>query len=385
MTELTLQNLEKDLEYLKQQLLEIHPNAFSLITKNEFDKEVTRILNISKHLTKQSLFFELMKLFTKIGDSHTRIKGVGKILSGKTYSVRYKCLDGDYFVSAIDETQKDYIGYKVTKMNDIEINEIITRFATILTHENKIVLSNSIEQWLFEPDLLRYLGIVTDTNDLSLTLANEDGTIFTLSLLLSEKQDNELYNPRLENIKNSFTLNPKGTLWTRSFEEISTYYLQYNECEDVTKEEIDTVIKEIAQLNSEYVVIDLRNNLGGSSLILDPLTDFLYVNQSKYTPIVLISNLTYSAGIINALNLMDCKNAVSIGTPTSGSPTKFGETTTITLPNTNFDIVISTKYFEENGYKYGESLIPTIKTSQTINQYLKAEDVDWEEFLKYRE
>ena len=84
------------------------------------------------------------------------------------------------------------------------------------------------------------------------------------------------------------------------------------------------------------------------------------------------------------MNILDCKNSISIGTKTSGSPTKFGETTTITLPNTHIDIVISTKYFEEKGYTYGQPLIPKIQTEQTIEQYLDAVDVDWEEFLQQR-
>jgi len=84
------------------------------------------------------------------------------------------------------------------------------------------------------------------------------------------------------------------------------------------------------------------------------------------------------------LNILDCKNSISIGTKTSGSPRKFGETTTITLPNTCIDIEISTKYFEEKGYTYGQPLIPKIQTEQTIEKYLDAVDVDWEEFLQQR-
>lgn len=383
MNKFTSQDLKKDLKYLKQQLLKIHPNPFFSITENQFDKEITKIANTSEQLTQQALFFELMKVFAKLGDSHTRIKGVGRILSGKTYSVRYKYLNENYFISAIDETQKKYIGCKVLKANDIEIAKIIKLLSTILTHENNVVLCNAIEQWLFEPDLLRYLGIIGNTNKLSLTLEDNKGNISTIPLLLSDKQDDELFNPRLENIKNSLTLNPKGRYWTKYFENIFSYYLQYNECEDITKEEIEKIIKEITEIAPKYVVIDLKNNLGGSSSILDPLTDFLNANQDKYVPIVFISNITYSAGIINALNIMDCKNAISIGTPTAGSPTKFGETTTITLPNTQFDIEISTKYFKENGYKYGDSLIPLISTSQTIDQYLKAVDIDWRMFLQH--
>ena len=95
---------------------------------------------------------------------------------------------------------------------------------------------------------------------------------------------------------------------------------------------------------------------------------------------VFLSNITYSAAIINALNILDGKQAISIGTKTSGAPTKFGQTETFTLPNTEINIIISTKEFIEKGYKYGEPLVPHIETHQTIQEYLEGIDVEWKEF-----
>jgi len=274
---------------------------------------------------------------------------------------------------------KENIGSQIISLNNHPIDNIVSKMSEVITHENEVVLQNAIEQWMFEPDFLKYLDIVDESLSLEIQTENK-----VLSLVPSEISEDELCNPREENIKNSETLNPKGLYWTKYFEDLKTYYLQYNECEDIKEEEIKGIIKEIAEKDTQFVVVDLRNNLGGSSSILDPLTKFLFDNQDKYTPVVFLSNTTYSAAVINALNILDCKNSISIGTKTSGSPTKFGETTTITLPNTNIDIVISTKYFEEKGYTFGQPLVPKIQTEQTIEQYLNAIDVDWEEFLKQR-
>jgi hypothetical protein len=312
-------------------------------------------------------------------DSHTRIKGIGRILSEKKYPFRLKFLNDKYYISAIDNDMKEHIGSQVLSINNRPIDNIISKMSEVITHENEVVLQNAIEQWIYEPDFLKYLGIVDESLLLEIQTKSK-----VLTLEPSEIPEDEFCNPREENIKNSETLNPKGLYWTKYFEDLKTFYLQYNECEDITEEEIKEVIDEIKKNEVKFVVVDIRNNLGGSSLILDPLTKFLFENQDKYSPVVFLSNVTYSAAIINALNILDCKNSISIGTETSGSPTKFGETTTVTLPNTDIDVVISTKYFEEKGYTFGQPLVPKIQTEQRIEQYLNAVDVDWEEFLKQR-
>jgi len=90
---------------------------------------------------------------------------------------------------------------------------------TAITHENEIVLSNVIEQWMYEPDFLKYLGIVDESLILEIQTENK-----VIKLEPSELTEEELYNPREENIQKSETLNPKGIYWTKYFQEFSTYY-----------------------------------------------------------------------------------------------------------------------------------------------------------------
>lgn len=373
----TSKQIAEDFKSLLNNLEEIHPNPFLFISKEDLEKDLNELALRSKDTDEITFFFEFMRIFSKIKDSHTRVKGIGRILSEKKYPFRIKLLNNRHYITAITPEKRGYIGSQILSLNNHPIEEVISKISEVITHENEVVLQNAIEQWMYEPDFLKYLGIVNET--LSLEIQTESEVI---TLEPNEISEDKLYNPREENIKNSETLNPKGLYWTKYFEDLKTYYLQYNECEDITEKEIGKIIMDIEGKDTKFVVVDLRNNLGGNSLILDPLTKFLYNNQDKYIPVVFISNVTYSAAIINALNILDCKNSISIGTKTSGSPTKFGETTTITLTNTDIDIVISTKYFEEKGFSFGEPLTPHICTEETVEQYLNAVDVDWEEFLK---
>jgi len=377
---LNSKQISEDLKYLLTQLENIHPNPFLYISKEEFSNDLKKLA--SKQREKKEFLLELMHVFSKIKDSHTRVKGISKVLSGKTYPIRFKNLSNSYYIYAIEKRMKEYMGYKLVSINGLSVSKVVEKFRGIITHENDITLSNAIEQWIYEPDMLEYLRIVGKDQKLEITIEKKENRRETISLVPTDTSEDQLYNPRVQNIINSKTLNPKGIYWRKYFKDIATFYLQYNECEDISKDEIVKLIEEVKDSNSKYVVVDLRNNMGGSSTILDPFTKYLFENQDKYIPVVFISNLTYSAAIINALNILDCKNSISIGTTTSGSPTKFGQTTTITLPNTGIDVVISTKSFEEKGYEFGQPLVPQIETEQTIDEYLNAVDVEWKEFLK---
>ena len=379
MKDYTIKQITGDFTFLREKLIETHPNPFMFISKEDLNNGLNNLITMTGDIDKVTFFFKLMAIFSKIKDSHTRVKGIEKALSEEKYPIRLKYIENQYYISAIEKEYKEYIGAKILSLNSILIKDVISKVKEVIPHENEIVLSNAIEKWIYEPDFLKYLDIID--NSLILEIQTEQGTIKLKPYEISEEQ---LYDPRRENILKSETLNPKGLYWSKYYKELSTFYLQYNECEDITEEEIRGIIEEIKEKNSKYIVVDLRNNIGGSSLILDPLTKFFYENQDKYIPVVFLSNYTYSAAIINALNILDSKNALSIGTKTAGSPTKFGETTTITLPNTNIEIVISTKYFEEKGYSFGQPLTPHIGTKQTIEQYLNAVDVDWDEFLKQK-
>jgi hypothetical protein len=369
--------IQEDCDFIIKELEKTHPNPYFFIKPNDFKNSLERFSETIEQGSLRDLYFGLMKEISLIKDSHTRVKGISKVLKSPAYPFRIKILDGNFYISSIHSEINDIIGSKLTSLNGVTISNVKKVFSEILTHENDIVLNNAIEDWIYEPEILEYLGIVDENKSLHIEVDRNKQEI----KLTENKAD--LCTPRAHNIEKTETLKPRGLYWTKVYKDLSTFYLQYNECENISREEIESIIEELVSSESKYIVIDLRNNLGGSSLILDPLTNFLYKHQEKYNPVVLISEKTYSAAIINALNILDGKNAISVGKPTSGSPTKFGQTETIILPNTKIEIAISSKEFKEPGYSFGEPLKPTIETHQTIDQYLKAEDVDWNTFLKH--
>ena len=159
----TSKQITEDFKYLVKNLEETHPNPFLFISKEDLEKDLNELALKAKDVNKTTFFFELMKIFSKMKDSHTRVKGIGRILSETKYPIRFKYLGNRYYISSIDLENKGSVGSKVFSLNKIPMEEVVSKMSQVITHENEIVLSNAIEQWMYEPDLLKYLGIVDDS------------------------------------------------------------------------------------------------------------------------------------------------------------------------------------------------------------------------------
>lgn len=375
--------IKEELSNLLHYLIKTHPNPFHNISQEELTSRLNQLAKESKQLDKLTTLFKLMEIFVLINDTHTRVKGLAKYLSEAKYPIQIKKFDDGFYIVSTNKQHEALIGARILDLNGIKTEEIIKRFSKVLTHENEVVLYQSICDWIYEPDILKYLGIISNNQELTITTEDSKGNKTTETIIPTIYEDEELINPRIDAIKDIVTLRRNGLYWTNFYEDYSTYYIQYNECEDITEKQINEMINEIKQSKPKYVVVDLRQNIGGSSTILDPLTDYLYANQDSYIPVVLISDETFSAAIVNALNILDGKNAISYGTKTAGSPTKFGQATgLIELESLGVEVHVATKTFEEEGYDYGEPLSPQKEVKPTIEEYLCGKDVVWEMFLR---
>jgi len=63
----------EDIKFIHQELPARHVNLFSNISQQEFDTEIESLIENAPHLDENEIICDLMKIFAKIGDSHTGI------------------------------------------------------------------------------------------------------------------------------------------------------------------------------------------------------------------------------------------------------------------------------------------------------------------------
>ena len=94
----------------------------------------------------------------------------------------------------------------------------------------------------------------------------------------------------------------------------------------------------------DRLIIDLRNNPGGNSAVIDPFLTGLQARQSRFASgtkkMVIIGRRTASSALLNAISLKGQPYTILVGEPTGGRPNSYGETLNLTLPNTGATSVI---------------------------------------------
>ena len=133
------------------------------------------------------------------------------------------------------------------------------------------------------------------------------------------------------------------------------------------------------------VVVDLRNNGGGSDGVIWPLLSVLRQEMDDGTEVVgLIGEATFSSAIINAVELQEMGIPL-VGEPASGSVDHFGSVSGFSLPNSGIQIGVSSKYIDlgtlldADAGRGVESLEPDIAVPQTMADTLAGRDtaVEW--------
>ncbi len=96
--------------------------------------------------------------------------------------------------------------------------------------------------------------------------------------------------------------------------------------------DVFTFCKELIKFIEDHVVekliIDLRNNFGGNSSLLDPfIEDIKHCDKinKKGNLFVIIGRETFSSALLNAFSLKENTSAIFLGEPTGGKPNCYGE------------------------------------------------------------
>jgi C-terminal processing protease CtpA/Prc len=148
--------------------------------------------------------------------------------------------------------------------------------------------------------------------------------------------------------------------------------------QDITVEEFCMdLMKIINQEDVDRLVIDLRNNLGGNSTLLEPFISELS-SCHKLNRVggiyVILGRETFSSALLNAYALKNKTSAIFIGEATGGKPNCYGEVKSFELRNSKLQIRYSTKYYKIIEDDEQESFFPDVNTELTFKDYKENRD-----------
>jgi hypothetical protein len=378
-----------DLQYLFVELPKRHKNLFFKITSQEFDREIAAIIESVPKLSDSEIKLALRRLTAMIGDPHTRIS----YNVDKTYPLTlYQFSDG-VFVTAATEEYKSALGAKLIKIGETVIERAKEAVRPLITYENEWRFKGQFPDYLTDPENLYLLKILPSADEGDFTFDDGNGNQFVVKLRpVSTKEGIKFITP-FDSPPGKTPLylrNPERYYWYEYLLDSKTLYLHYRRCANMPSQPFNrfaaALLKFMDQNPVERMVIDLRLNGGGNSIIFEQFIKALSkrrdVNQSGRL-FVLIGRRTFSSACLNALELKRETKMTLVGEPTGQRPNFYGEVDTMTLPYTKLRVHYSTRYFKTMD---GDppALTPDIQVEPSSSDYASGRDPVLERTLNYK-
>lgn len=372
---------KEDINILRDKLPKYHKNLFFKRAESYFIQDINRLLASAKELNSYEIRIEIAKIVASIGDAHTYINLPIELLCPLEF---YWFTDGIYIINTADE-YTELLYSRVTHINSLEISEVITSLKSIISYENEALLQALLPKYLPAIELLFDLYIVDNVDYLDINCELITGTNKNFNVNSCRLKE---ANHRLS----SFAFFDKSTLplyrrhtenfyWYEYLEERKAIYFKYNACRDMENIDVGSFCKELLHeievKQPEKLIVDLRNNKGGNSTLLDDFIDAISKNlklNKEGHLFVIVGIDTFSSALLNAYSFKEKTKATIIGEPTGGKPNCYGEVQRFQLKNSALVICYSTKYYKIIEDDEVMSLIPDIFCQVTINDYIKKVD-----------
>lgn len=368
---------QSDLKFVKTELPKRHKNLFFSKPKGEFNKEMDMLIGKINDYSDEEIKAELAKIINSINDSHTSVDIQGSI----AYPLSFFEFEDGIYVSNASLEYKDLLGKKLSAINGHSIEGLHSKLDPFVSKDNKAIMKIQFCNSLRLAEVLKISGV---TKGYDTVFSFEDYEKRDVNIKPLEKADYERtkFLTSSEEYINKFPL-PKKKLdnyWFEYIEDNNAVYVKYNSCSnmpdysfsDFTKDVFDTLDSKKAKT----LIVDLRDNGGGNSMIFNPFLNEVKKRDSinqKGNLFVIIGRKTFSSAILNAMDLKNDTNATLVGEATGGKPNHFGEVKALHLSNVNLDIYYSSKYFKTTE-KDTDSIYPDIDIPLKAASYFNGRD-----------
>jgi hypothetical protein len=356
-----------DIAYLEKTLPRVHKNLFFHLPEEEFHRQLAEIKDKVPAYTDEQIEIELSVILAGTGDTHT-----GSSISAEyRYPLEFHWFAEGIYITGAAKEYAELLDARVITLNGQRIEDVVNKLRPLLGAANESWFKTQIIYYLPIPGVLQYFGVsTTDQLELGVELLNgEEKKVGLQPISYKEYVAAEspakpvpLYRSR-----------PDENYWYEYLEEEKTVYLNYNSCRQMRDRPFGIFAKEfwgfVESNEVQKLVLDIRDNRGGSSTILEPFIKD--VKKSSFNQpgrlYVITGRDTYSSAVLNAVRLKKETKAFFVGEATGGEPNHYGEVKQFELPNSEKPIRYSTKYF-----KWVEEDINTLAPDKVIEESFAA-------------
>lgn len=370
---------KQDIAALSNQLPSRAANLFFVLPRAQFDQEISDLSAAVPSLSDAEIATGMARIVAMAGDAHTQ---VALPLSSTLFRPLPLSLawfqDGLYVVAAAPAYQQA-LRARVVQIGEKTVDEAYQLVSTVISHENDYWVRVKSPSYLTNADVLQALKITSTALPVRYGFEDSRGNRFSLDIEFSSFASqtpaidlNGFLPPYLHSTSLAY--------WFTYLADSRTLYFKYNQCTDVPGSPFAAFASQLfATFDANPVdrlVLDMRNNGGGDTSVINPFVAGLQQRQQRFTNgaklYVLFNRGTFSSAMLNVYDFRGIRDQLTaagdpaaaylklLGEPTGGNPTvPWRNTASFALPNSGLTVVYTTVAVQTN-YQSGGAVMPDL-------------------------
>jgi hypothetical protein len=389
--ELSVTEWRRDLDSLATAIRSRHPNSH-VEAAYGMERLARRVDSLKRRLPKQTRDQRILSVFRLMnfpapGTGHSWVFPAQRPMDWRIMPIQlFAFADGYHIVGAMDET---LIGHEVLAVGGTPIDSVAAALYPYISGDNRWKRQLRLSTLLLFANPLQAVGVVDQTENVSVQMRTPEGDVITRIV-----EPGGIYSPSTLSyaqfleapVTNEWSpahLQPREKNYRFSYRDSTDLlYLQFNDVhnasDDWTIADLADSLRHLADTRPlDKVVVDVRTNGGGNTVLLQPLVE-LFESHTKidrrgvlYT---LISRKTFSAAGTFAFEMERRTKTIFAGEPGGFAPSSWGDVPYL-LPNSKITVDLQEHYYQKGlPDSHRSHLEPDLHVPLTAHQHFS--DVD---------
>jgi tetratricopeptide (TPR) repeat protein len=403
----SIRKWREDIAYFHREMPRRHASLFHSLPQKDFDAMVQSLDERVPSLRDDEIIVGLAHIVASLGprDGHTHMNLRNRALGFHMLPVSFYVYPDGLFVRAAAKEYAGIAGSRVVSIGGTPASQALQSIETIAAFDNEMSRKSYAGELLSESEALRGLHITSGegTDPVVLEVESADGarrkvSVNPVSSIDSiewvDVRDAKPLMFRRWGPTNPLTLSTtRKNFWLDYDEASQLLYVNFSAVADMKDETLAAFFKRVFEFADAHpvkkFVLDVRNNGGGNNYLNRPILYDLIQRRETIgrsgTLFAIIGRQTFSAAM-NFANMLDMyTSAIFVGEPTGGAPNHFGDSLTMTLPNSKVPVQVSSVWWQDQDPRDQRLWIaPDIAAEATANDDRSGRDPALEAIRNYK-
>lgn len=276
-------------------LEENHINLYHDISKEDFNKQKDKFLEIVDKIDQIHFEGGLLKLFALFKDAHVNYWGI----DCNYVDASIILVDKDFYI------KKDDKFLRIDKVNGYKIKDVVEKLKQLIPYETESWAYHLIStEYIRSPKYMQMIDCGKNADEIEYHCENGEDVMAKFG------NKNGKFNEKIPAYE------------SLSMCENKVLYIRYSQCRNIEDYPFTMLIEDIKRelkILPKACLVDVRNNYGGSDVVINPLLQWLKENNIK--TYALMNEGTFSSGTFALASLKEETKATLLGTE-AGQPTR---------------------------------------------------------------